>query len=107
MKQGVKPFGTSRLVNVTPRRTPIAHRERSAASATKKRQLNLWLPLTALFIVLAPFGVLLCLLGSPLLARRGINPIVFAAAIGAILLSIGGTRLQIASAKANVNIRVF
>jgi len=69
--------------------------------------VRLWLPLTALFLLLAPFALLL----APLLywVPRPYNARPFATVlgVGAMLLSLGGTSVEVDTPDALVRIRVF
>jgi hypothetical protein len=107
----------ARAAEPQPRRptTPLA----PAAGARRVRPMappdagddrvvvRLWLPLTLLFILLAPFAMLL----SPLLwlapEPYRINPIRTVFSLGAVLLSLGGTVVDVDVADARVLIRIF
>ncbi len=69
--------------------------------------VRLWLPLTLLFLLLAPFAILL----SPLiwLAPRPYRDRPFATVIGlgVLLLSLGGTTVEVDAPDALVRIRIF
>jgi len=68
--------------------------------------IRLWLPLTLLFLLLAPFAVLL----SPLiwLAPKpyGRHPFRTVFAFGAVLLSLGGTDVDVDAPGARVQIKI-
>ena len=76
-----------------PRRGPVA--------------IRLWLPLTPLFALLAPFA----LIASPLIGAwrplRGVSPIRAALTLGAVLMSLSGTVVSVDSRDAIVRIRIF
>ena len=86
---------------------PREARVRPAWAAPRQRLVRLWLPLTAFFLLLAPFGLilapLLCL--HPML--RGASPWAIASRLGALLLSLGGTRVEVNSPAVLVRIRIF
>lgn len=69
--------------------------------------LRLWLPLTLIFLLLAPFAILmipLCYLAPPL---RGMNCAAAVFAIGRTLLSLGGTDIQIDTRDALLRIKIL
>jgi hypothetical protein len=76
-----------------PRRGPVA--------------IRLWLPLTPLFALLAPFA----LVASPLIGvwrpMRGVSPIRAALTIGAVLMSLSGTVVSVDTRDAIIRIRIF
>jgi hypothetical protein len=69
--------------------------------------VRLWLPMTAIFLLLAPFAILL----SPLVyfAPRPYRARPFATVlgVGALLLSLGGTVVDVDTPEALVRIRIF
>jgi hypothetical protein len=69
--------------------------------------VRLWLPTTALFLLLAPFALLL----APGLAfaprRYRIRPLATVLGVGRVLLSLGGTVVHVDTPEALVSIRVF
>ena len=69
--------------------------------------LRLWLPLFLLWILVAPFALLL----SPLLligmAYLRLNPFRASAALFGLLCAFAGTRIEVESPGASVNIRIF
>ena len=73
----------------------------------RRTVVRLWLPLTLLFLLLAPFALLL----APLLylAPRPYNvrPFATVATLGVALLSLGGTVVDVDTPDALVRIRVF
>lgn len=83
-------------------RTP-AHRPRSGEPA----RIGLWLPLTPLFLLLAPLSLLTLPIVAPLAWRWGANPLVVLAGIGSVLLSLGGTAIVIDGPRATVRILIF
>ena len=78
-----------------------------AAPARKRTVITLWLPLTPVWILLAP----LALIAAPALAlsrqTRGLPPYRTAFAIGATMLSMSGTVIDITSQGAVVRLRIF
>jgi hypothetical protein len=68
--------------------------------------VRLWLPLTLLFVLLAPFALLL----APLLyfvPRLCPRPFATMFGIGRLLLSIGGTDVDVDTPEARIRIRIF
>jgi hypothetical protein len=68
--------------------------------------VRLWLPLTALFLLLAPFALLL----SPFLylvpRRWGLSPVATVLAVGGLLLSLGGTDVDVRTHDAIVRLKI-
>jgi hypothetical protein len=69
--------------------------------------VRLWLPMTLIFLLLAPFALLL----APLiyLAPRpyGDRPLATVLGVGQVLLSLGGTVVDVDTPEALVRIRIF
>jgi len=69
--------------------------------------IRLWLPLTPLFLLLAPFALLL----SPLIwlapAPYGRRPFATVFGLGAVLMSLGGTLVDVEARDARIHIRIF
>ena len=70
-------------------------------------RVRLWLPLTPLFVLLAPFALLLALLGYLVPPRLRPDPIFTALAIGRVLLALSGTDVDVRAPSAIVRIRIF
>ena len=70
-------------------------------------RVSLWLPLTPLFAALAPFAMLLAplMLFAPPMWR--VNPYEAAFTIGRVLLSLGGTEIDVDTHDARIRIRIF
>jgi hypothetical protein len=89
----------ARPAPVEPAAAPIAPRRRTV--------VRLWLPLTAIFLLLAPFALLL----APLIAFAprpyGERPFATILGVGALLLSLGGTVVDVDTPEALVRIRIF
>jgi hypothetical protein len=87
---------------------PAAARAPTAVAPDKPVRLWLWLPLTPLFWLLSPLALLfapLVWLGLP--PPRSRNPYAAALAIGAVLVSLGGTVIDIRAPGARLFIRIF
>jgi len=86
---------------------PAAAQVTPLRPARQRTVVRLWLPLTLLFLLLAPFVLLL----APLLyfAPRpySLRPFATVAALGVVLLSLGGTVVDVDTPDALVRIRVF
>ena len=69
--------------------------------------VRLWLPLTPLWLILSPFAIL----AAPLLwlapQLRGVRPFRAAFAIGAALLALSGTVVDVDTPDAHVRIRIY
>jgi len=79
-----------------------------AATRPRRVVIRLWLPLTALFLLLAPFALLL----TPLIwlctpPRYRTRPLASVIGLGRVLLSLGGTVVHVDTPEALVSIRIF
>lgn len=93
-----------------PRRVRAsARRERARLRRAEQGPVNvsLWVPTTVLFALLAPFALLI----TPFLylaPRRVVaNPALMMAGLGALLLSLGGTVVEVDTPDAHVRLRLF
>ena len=68
--------------------------------------VRLWLPLTPLWLILSPFAILCAPLLMLAPQTRGIRPFRAAFAIGAMLLALSGTEVDVDTADALVRIRI-
>jgi len=87
---------------VQPAAQPVTRRE-----PPRRFVLRLWLPLTLLFLLLAPFAILLipfCYLAPPL---RRMNCAAAVFALGAALLSLGGTDIDVDTPGARLRIKIL
>jgi hypothetical protein len=80
-----------------------------ANAGRKTVRLWFWLPLTPLFWLLSPFALLLAPLVWVWLPRdkRPPRPWAAAIALGRLLVSLGGTVIQIHAPGARLHIRIF
>ena len=73
----------------------------------RRTVVRLWLPMTAIFLLLSPFAILL----SPLMYLApppyGYRPLATVLAFGRLLLSLGGTVVDVDTPDALVRIRIF
>jgi hypothetical protein len=79
-----------------------------APQRRRRSVVRLWLPLTPLFLLLAPFPLLLAPLAwlAPPAFRPG-NPYAAVLALGRLLLSLGGTVVDVDAPDALVSIRIL
>jgi hypothetical protein len=80
---------------------------RVQALDTRQRRIRLWLPLTPLFLILAPFALLLSPLGYLAPGRYRPNPMLAVAMLGLLLLSMSGTEVLVDSPRAQVRIVIL
>ena len=73
----------------------------------RRTVVRLWLPLTLLFLLLAPFAMLLIPLGYWVPRPRGLSPARLVFAFGAVLLSLGGTDIDIQTPSAVVRVKII
>jgi hypothetical protein len=77
-----------------------------AAPARQPTVVRLWLPLTLLFLLLAPFALVL----SPLLyfvpRPWRLSPVATVLAVGAFLLALGGTDIDVRTHDAIVRLKI-
>ena len=92
---------------MAPASSSGVRRAHAARRPRRRVRLGLWLPLTPVFLLLAP----IVLVGSPLaLFTRGgrrIAPWRAAWALGGLLLSLSGLRMEVETPAARIDIRIF
>ncbi|MFL5295579.1 MAG: hypothetical protein ACJ798_04275 [Phenylobacterium sp.] len=90
-----------------PQRSPHGAMVPANDAPPRRTVVRLWLPATLIFLLLAPFALLL----SPLLylvpRRYGVAPLAAVAGLGRLLLSLGGTVVDVDTPDALVRIRLF
>jgi len=86
----------------SPRRRPSR-----ATPAAGRTVVRLWLPLTPLWILLAPFAVLAAPLLTLVPVTRGVSPFRAVFALGATLIALSGTEIDVDAQGALVRIRIF
>jgi hypothetical protein len=73
----------------------------------RRTVVRLWLPMTPIFLVLSPFAILL----SPLIyfapPPYGYRPFATVMAVGRVLMSLGGTVVDVDTPDALVRIKIF
>ena len=90
-------------------RTPVRTGELTPAAPRRKTaSVRLWLPLTPLFLLLAPFALILAPLFwlAPSRARPR-NPYALVLVLGRLLLSLGGTVVDVDTPDTLVRLRIF
>lgn len=78
----------------------------SHARSGERPVIRLWLPLTALFLVLSPFAFLLLIVAAFVRWPRGVSPLDAVLALGRVLLSLGGTEVDVQAPDALVRIKI-
>jgi len=96
---------TGRAIRARPASGPVEMRPVSPAPG--RTVVRLWLPSTLIFLLLAPFALLL----APLLyfapPPYGVRPFATVTGLGLVLLSLGGTAVDVDTPEALVRIRLF
>ena len=72
-----------------------------------RRPLRLWLPLTPLFVLLAPFALLIMGICVFLPRPLGINPAQMVLSVGRMLMALNGTEVEVESPHASLLIKIF
>jgi hypothetical protein len=93
---------------LTRHATPVRSRPDPTPVAPKRRVVvRLWLPTTPIFLLLAPFALLLAPLIYFAPPPYGDRPFATVLGVGALLLSLGGTVVDVDTPEALVRIRIF
>ena len=80
---------------------------RNAGEVERTVRLGLWLPLTPLWLLLAPVALLLAPALAFVPALRGINPYRAAFTLGALLIALSGTVVEVDAPGAAIRLRIF
>lgn len=72
-----------------------------------RRPLRLWLPLTPLFILLAPLMLLIMGIAVFLPRPLGVNPAQMVLGVGRMLMALNGTEVEVESPHASILIKIF
>jgi hypothetical protein len=86
---------------------PVRPEIEAPTRAVKRTVIRLWLPLTPLWWLLSPFALLLAPLLWLVPMLRGVNPWRAAFALGAALLNLSGTVIDVEAPDATIRIRIF
>ena len=93
--------------NAAPARPAPAEAWHTPQRPGRRTVVRLWLPLTPLWLILSPFAILF----APLLLlapqTRGIRPFRAVFAVGALLLALSGTVIDVETPDALVRIRIY
>jgi hypothetical protein len=95
---------------VPPKVVPMtmrARRVRPMGPARSRTVVRLWLPMTFIFLLLAPFALLLAPLIYLAPGPYGDRPLATVLGVGQVLLSLGGTVVDVDTPEALVRIRIF
>src|SRR5512138_91358 len=80
---------------------------RAVRAPRPRTVVRLWLPLTPLFVLLAPFALLLAPLGFFAPRRWRPNPFLAVVSLGALLLSLSGTDVLVDTPDAHVRLKIL
>lgn len=89
------------------RNRALRMRRRPSAAARGPARMSLWLPVTPLFAAMAPFAMLaapLLLLAPPMWR---VNPYQAAFTLGGVLLSLGGTEIDVDTHDVRIRVLLF
>jgi hypothetical protein len=95
LRTAVREAGGDRPVRVHPPARP------------KRTTIRLWLPLTPLWVLLAPFALLFAPGLMLIPGARGLPPYRTAFTLGAALLALSGTVIDVDARDAIVRLRIF
>ena len=104
--RAVRPFGLAEMQGRAAR-TAEALTPETARPRRRRTVVRLWLPLTPLFLLLAPFALVLALLGYLAPPRLRPDPLFAALSIGALLLALGGTEILVDTPDAYVRLKIL
>ena len=89
------------------RRTGFAGPIRGVRHEKQPTVVRLWLPLTVIFLLLAPFAFLLIPILGLVPPARPFARVATIIGLGRLLLSLGGTEVDVHAPAAIVRIRIF
>ncbi|HEX2815327.1 MAG TPA: hypothetical protein VHN39_02965 [Phenylobacterium sp.] len=98
---------TRRIVAPAASAPPPARLRPQPEVQPRRFRLRLWLPLTPLFLLLAPFALLLAPFVYFAPRPYGERPFATVLGVGALLLSLGGTVIDIDARDALIRIKIF
>ena len=97
---------TGRAIRAVPTAEPVDLRP--APSTPRRRMVvRLWFPSTLIFLLLAPFALLLAPLLYLVPPPYGVRPFATVVGFGLLLLSLGGTAVEVDTPDALIRIRLF
>lgn len=88
------------------RREPPARRAARGVGPSRHK-VRLWLPLTALFVLLSPLALLAALIAWLPLRLVGLHAFAVAFALGGLLIALGGTLVEVDAAEAQIRIKII
>lgn len=100
--RAVRHFGLAALQDRAERTGHVI-----APTPRRRTVVRLWIPTTALFLLLAPFALLIAPLGYLAPRAYRVPPFAAAVAVGRLLLSLGGTVVHVDTPDALVSLRLF
>jgi hypothetical protein len=92
------------LAAQSPGQSPV---QAGPAAQRKPVHLRLWLPLTPLFWLLAPLALLFAPFVWIAMPHRPRNPYAAAIALGRVLVSLGGTIVDVEAPGSRLFIRIY
>ncbi|MDP3855392.1 hypothetical protein [Phenylobacterium sp.] len=95
----------ARAMRTARHRRPVA-RPGARSMSGERPVIRLWMPLTALFLILSPFAFLLLIVAVFVPWPRGVSPLDAVLAVGRVLLSLGGTEIDVQAPDALVRIKI-
>jgi hypothetical protein len=96
---------TRRTVSPAPSARPLA--PALPERPQRRTVVRLWLPMTAIFLLLSPFAILLAPLIYFAPPPYGYRPFATVMGVGRLLMSLGGTVVDIDTPDALVRIKIF
>jgi len=96
---------TRRIVSPAPPVRPLA--PALPERPQRRTVVRLWLPMTAIFLLLSPFAILLAPLIYFAPPPYGYRPFATVMGVGRLLMSLGGTVVDIDTPDALVRIKIF
>jgi len=81
--------------------------DQALARPAPRRALRLWLPVTPLAALLSPLALVAVAVLQPILRRRGLSPWRIALSLGALLIALSGTLVEIETRAVRIRIAIF
>ncbi|MFL5297121.1 MAG: hypothetical protein ACJ798_12140 [Phenylobacterium sp.] len=105
--RAVRHFALAALQGRAANTDQVRPAEPPRPAPRRRTVVRLWLPLTPLFLLLAPFALVLALFGYLVPPRWRPDPILAALAIGALLLALSGSDILVDTPDAHVRIKIL